>query len=305
VEVRTGDILDQASLTRACEGVDVLFHVAAVHRNFSPNPDDIIRPAVEGTKNAIAAARAAGVKRLVYTSSGATVGFTADPNHALGEDDFLDTAAHAYTRAKIEAEKVAREEAKSEGLEIVILNPSGVFGPRDYRITPATRGIVGILQGDPIFFHLHVTDVRDLGKAHVLAAEKGKHGRRYIIVGDHVSPVQVRDMYAKISGIRPATFQPPRFLANFLAGRMEKTATATGGDAGLTRGMVTDNFGRHLVYDGSRARSELGVTCRPAEECTRDTIRWLLFMGALKPKVDAKIRKVMGAAAEPDPDWTK
>ncbi len=305
VETRTGDILDQASLVRACEGVDVLFHVAAVYKNFTPNPDDIIKPAIEGTKNAIAAARAAGVKRLVYTSTGATMGFTPDPKRPITEDDFLETAATPYIRAKIEAEKVVREAAKSDGLEIVILNPSGVFGPRDYRIGPATRAIIGLLQGDPTFFYVGVTDVRDVGRAHVLAAEKGKHGRRYLVVGDTVSPAQVRDAYGRIAGIKPPTFAPPRFLLNFLAGRMEKQALATGGDANLTRDMLKDALGKHLAYDGSRSKSELGMTYRPAEEVIRDTIRWLLFMGALKPKVDAKVRKAMGAAAEPDADWTK
>ncbi len=86
---------------------------------------------------------------------------------------------------------------------------------------------------------------------------------------------------------------------------MEKKAIATGGDAGLTRGMVQDNFGRHLVYDGSRARTELGATFRSGDVVLRDAIRWLLFVGALEPKVDAKIRRVMGSAAEPDRDWTK
>ena len=305
VEVRTGDILDRASLARACEGVDVLFHVAAVYKNFSANPDDILRPAVEGTKNAIAAARAAGVKRLVYTSTGATVGFAADPKSALTEDDFLETAETPYIRGKIEAEKVVREAAKENGLEIVILNPSGVFGPRDYRLGPATRGIVGLLQGDPAFLHMCITDVRDVGKAHVLAAQKGEHGRRYLVVGDVMSPVQLRDAYGRLTGIKPATFTPPRFLLNFLAGRMEKQAAATGGDANLTRALVKDAIGRHLVYAGSRSRTELGMTYRGGEDVIRDAVRWALFTGALKPKVDAKVRRAMGAAAEPDPDWTK
>lgn len=305
VEVRTGDILDVQSLEQACEGVDVVFHVAAVHRNYSTDPNVIMGPAVEGTKNAIAAAQAKGVKRLVYTSSGATIGFTADPKHALTEDDFLGTAANPYVRGKIAAERLALEAAKGGTLEVVVLNPSGVFGPRDYRLTPATRGIMGILQGDPLFFHLCPTDVRDVGTAHVLAAEKGKSGRRYIVTGPPLSPVELRDAVVKLTGIKPPTFQPPRFVARFLAGRMEKRATKEGGDANLTRAMVEDNLGKHLVYDATRIKTELGATFRSGEDVLRDAIRWLLFFGGLKPKIEDKIRRVMGGMAAPDADWTK
>jgi len=300
--VRTGDILDAGSVTRAMAGTELVFHVAAAHRNFAVNPDDIVRPAVEGTKNVLEAARAAGVRRVVYASTAATVGLTADPARALTEDDFVETAEAPYMRGKIEAEKAARAAAD---LDVVIVNPSGVFGPRDYRITPASRAIVGALQGDPVFLHLCVTDVRDVASAHVLAATKGQKGRRYIATGDALAPKETAALFAKLGGVKPPTFTPPRFLANFLAGRMEKKAALEGGDAGLTRAMVKDALGRHLVYDSSRARTELGATFRPAEQVLKDTFRWLVFIGALSPKAAAKVNRALGAAAAPDPDWTK
>jgi dihydroflavonol-4-reductase len=304
VEVRTGDILDVASLKRACEGVEVLFHVAAPHRQFAVDPSDITRPAVEGTKNAIAAARAAKVRRIVYTSTGATVGFTADPKRPLNEDDFLAKAAAPYAAGKIEAERAALKAAQKGDLEVVVVNPSATFGPRDHRLTPASRAIVGLLQGDPSFLHICIADVRDVGAAHVLAAQRGKSGRRYLLVGDAKSPSEVRDTLGKLTGIKPSTFLPPRFILRFVAGRMEKKAAATGGDAPLTRAILEDNWGRHLVYDGTRARTELGARFRSAEDVLRDSIRWLLFVGALKPGVAAKVRRAMGSAADPDADWT-
>ncbi len=123
--------------------------------------------------NVLEAARAAGVRRVLYTSTAATVGLTADPARALTEDDFVEAAEAPYMRAKIEAERAARA---ATVLDVVILNPSGVFGPRDYRITPSSRAIVGALQGDPMFLHFCVTDVRDVASAHVLAATKGQEG---------------------------------------------------------------------------------------------------------------------------------
>jgi len=161
------------------------------------------------------------------------------------------------------------------------------------------------MQGDPVFLYLSVTDVRDVASAHVLAATKGQKGRRYIATGDVLAPKETAALFSKLAGVKPPTFTPPRVLASFLAGRMEKKATLEGGDAGLTRAMVKDALGRHLVYDSSRARTELGATFRPAEQVLRDTFRWLLYIEALVPKTAAKVRRALGEAAAPDADWTR
>ena len=228
---------------------------------------------------------AASVGRLIAsTYSAFNLGFATPDQQAslLGPFRFAESAERAH-RAAI---------AEALGAPMVL-------------VAEEAGAIVGVLQGDPAFLHMCVTDVRDVGRAHVLAAQKGEHGRRYLVVGDVMSPAQLRDAYGRIAGVTPATFTPPRFLLNFLAGRMEKVAAATGGDANLTRALVKDAVGKHLVYEGSRSRAELGATYRGGDEVIRDALRWVLFMGALKPKVDAKVRRAMGAAAEPDPDWTK
>ena len=305
VEERVGDLLDAASLRSAMEVVELVFHVAAAHRNYSADPQDIIRPAIEGTQNVLAAARGAGVRRIVYTSTGATVGFTSDPEKALTEDDFLETAEAPYARAKIEAERLVRDAAKTGDLELVILNPSGVFGPLDYKITPATQALVGLAGGDPVFLHLSVTDVRDLASCHVLAATKGASGRRYLATGPVVRPAEMRALCERVTGIRPMSFTPPRFLANLGAAAMEAKARITRSDAKVTRAIVNDAFGKHLVYDSTRARTELGATFRAAEDTLRDAYRWLLFVDALPPRAAAKVRARMGADAAPDPSWVR
>lgn len=302
VETRNGDLLDEGSLRDAMKGVEIVFHVGAVHANFARDEASIVRPAVDGTRNVLRAARASGVRRVVYTSTGATIGFTDDPTNPLDESYSLATAQSPYVRGKIEAERVALGEA--DGLEVVVVNPSGVFGPRDYRVTPATRGLVGGLQGDPIFFHLSVTDVRDVADCHVRAATRGQSGRRYLATGDVVAPARTRELFRALGGVAPPTFRPPRFLASFLAGRMEKKASASGGDAPLTRAMVADVFGRHLAYDSRRARTELGASFRGAEAVLRDAFRWLVFAKALAPRVEAKVRAALGAHAAPEPDWS-
>lgn len=302
---REGDLLDPGSLARACEGVAWVFHVASPHRNWSRDPDEIVRPAVEGTRNVLDAARAAGVTRVVVTSSGAAVGFTDDPAKPLDETAFLRHAESPYTRAKIEAEALARQYAERGGLDVVITNPSGVLGPRDYKPTPATASFTAMLQGDPLFLHLCVTDVRDVAAGHVLAAQKGANGRRYLLTGDRVSPKELAALLARLGGVKAPTFRPPRFLLRFMAGRFEKKAAAGGGDAPITRAQIDDVYGRHLLYDATRARTELGATFRPAADVLRDTFRWLLFVDALKPAVRDRVRAALGADAAPEPDWTK
>jgi dihydroflavonol-4-reductase len=303
VEVREGDLRDADSVERAMSGVEVVFHAGAVHRNWAADHDDILRPAIDGTRNVLLGARKRGVRRIVLTSSGATVGFTPDPRKALDESSYLKHVESPYARSKIEAEAVAREEG--EGLEVVTVNPSGVFGPRDYRLTPATRAIMGLVQGDPAFFHVCITDVRDVAEGHVLAATRGHAGERYLLTGDPCSPEIVRKHLQALAGVSPPLFRPPRFLAWLLAWGMERKAGKTGGDAGLTRAMVADNFGRHLVYDSSRARRQLGVSFRAAREVLRDTLRWLLFVDALTPKAAGKVRAALGSEVAPDADWER
>ena len=249
------------------------------------------------------AAAKAGVKRVVVTSSGATVGFGKDPARPLDESHRQERRASAYIRAKLEQEALALEAAKAGRTEVVVLNPSGVFGPRDYRLTPATRAIVGLLQGDPAFLHVCATDVRDVARAHVLALEKGKSGERTLITGEQLAPKQLSALFAEVAGVKVPVFRPPLFLLKLIIGRAEKKAQRDGTDPPTTRAAIEDVDGGHLVYDSARSKAELGMTYRSAREVLTDTFRWLLHVKALKPKVAARVRAALGERAAPDPDW--
>lgn len=304
VEVREGDLLDRASVERAMAGVEIVQHVGAVHRNVAPDPDAIVRPAVEGTRHVLEAARRANVRRVVVTSSGATVGFAKDPTKPLDEASRLASAKSAYVRAKIEEEKVALA-AAAEGQDVVVVNPSGVFGPLDYRLTPATRGLIGLLQGDPAFLHLCVTDVRDVARAHVLAAGKGVRGERYLVTGEQLTPAAIAALCGELAGVRPSTFRPPGFLIRFIVGRGERAALRDGTDAPASRDAFDDLAGGHLAYDSSRSREELGMSYASARSVLTDAFRWLLFVDALRPAVASKVRAALGERAAPDRDWSK
>jgi dihydroflavonol-4-reductase len=305
VEVREADLLDPATLQDALEGADVVFHVASPHRNFALNPQEIIRPAVEGTRNVLEAARSRAVQRVVVTSSAATVGFAPDPTRPLDESSHLDRAASPYTQSKIEAERLAMRMALAGGPEVVVVNPSGVFGPGDYRITPASQALVGILQGDPAMFYVSVTDVRDVAAGHVRAAERGEPGKRYLLTGDLLSPTQLGAVVHELSSVRPKAMRPPRWLLGLVARVAERRAARAGTDASITRALLDDVYGKHLAYDSKRARDELGARFRPAADVLRDAFRWLLFVDALKPKVAERLRSALGASAAPDPDWRR
>jgi dihydroflavonol-4-reductase len=300
VELREGDLLDAASVRAAMAGVDVVFHAGAVHRNWAADADAITRPAVHGTRNVLAAA---GTRRVVYCSTAATIGFADDVNKPLAESASLPTAKSAYVRGKIEAEKVALE-AGANGQDVVVLNPSGIFGPRDYRLTPATRAMIGLLQGDPAFIGVCLTDVRDVARAHIAAVEHGRRGERYLVTGEALAPAQLAALFADVAGIKPATMRPPTFLLKFLVGRMEKQAAATGGDAPASRDAIDDLGKRHLVYDSGKSRRELGLSYRGARDVLVDACRWLLHVSALKPKSAAKVRAKLGDRAAPDSDWS-
>ena len=247
-------------------GVDVVIHAGAVHRNWAAEADAITRPAIEGTRNVLAAA---GTRRVVYCSTGATVGFAEDVKKPLSESASLATAKSAYVRGKIEAEKVALA-AAAAGQDVVVLNPSGIFGPRDYRLTPATRAMLGLLHGDPAFIGVCLTDVRDVARAHVAAVDKARRGERYLVTGDALAPAELARLFADVAGIKPATMRPPTWLLKFLVGRMEKQAAATGGDAPASRDAIDDLGKRHLVYDASKSRRELGVSYRGARDVLID-----------------------------------
>lgn len=300
VEVRRGDLLDAAAVKAAMDGAEAVIHVGAAHRMVAKDASVITGPAVEGTRNVLDAMKAHGLRRLVYTSTGATVGFTRDPGRPLDESHFFRDAKGTYTRGKVEAEQLV---LGAGHVDAVVLNPSGVFGPGDWRLTPASRGLVGLLQGDPALFALHLTDVRDVGEAHAVALERGEPGTRTLLVGDAFLPAQLAATCAEVTGIKPPTLRPPGFLLRFLVGRAEKQALKQGTDAAATVEALDDLAGGHLLYDGARARRQLGMQWRPGREVLRDATRWLLARDALKPKVAGRIRAFMGAAAAPDADW--
>jgi dihydroflavonol-4-reductase len=176
VSVTTGDLVDRASLERAVEGCEALFHVAADYRIWVPNPDDIYRINVAGTRDLMLAAGAAGVKRVVYTSSVATLGLNGDrsPSNEDTSVTLAEMIGH-YKRSKFLAEQEVHKLVQEAGLPAVIVNPSAPVGPRDIKPTPTGRLVLDAVRGRmPAYVDtgLNVVHVDDVGIGHVLAFER-------------------------------------------------------------------------------------------------------------------------------------
>src|SRR5271169_2038479 len=233
-----GDLRDAASIAPALSGCDVVFHVAADYRLWVRDPQEMYRSNVEGTRALLEAARKQGVRRVVYTSSVATMGFGSNGcagGHLAGhhfEDRRLtdedspvsirDMIGH-YKRSKFMAEQVAIEAARS-GVDVVIVNPTTPIGERDVKPTPTGRIVLDFLKRKfPAYVEtgLNLVDVRECARGHLVALEKGKSGERYILGGEDLTLKQILDKLGKITGLPSPTVKLPYFVA-YAAGAVDE-----------------------------------------------------------------------------------
>jgi dihydroflavonol-4-reductase len=215
VECVPGDLCDPASLRSAIAGCGLLFHVAADYRLWSKDPGALYQSNIEGTRHLLKAAREAGIERIVYTS---TVGCIGMPHDRLGDEDtpvsINDMTGH-YKRSKWLAEQVALEEARA-GLPVVIVNPTAPVGDHDWKPTPTGKIIVDFLKGNmPAFVDtgLNLVDARDTAEGHLLAAERGKPGERYILGCENLTLQQILSRLASLTGRKAPTLQVPYAVA--------------------------------------------------------------------------------------------
>jgi dihydroflavonol-4-reductase len=279
-----GDLRDRASLAAALNGVRFLFHAAADYRLWARNPEEIHRNNVEGTRLIMEEAMRAGVERVVYTSSVATLkltdGAAATEDHPLAEGEGIG----AYKRSKVAAERLVEAMIRRDGLRAVIVNPSTPIGPRDVRPTPTGRIIVEAASGRmPAFVDtgLNLVHVDDVAAGHVAALSRGQIGERYILGGDNVFLADMLADIARLVGRRPPTLKLPRTMLYPIAYGAELLATVRGVEPFIT--MDGLRMARHhMFFDDSKARRELGYVSRPYREGLSDAIAWFHSRGYLK-----------------------
>ena len=211
VETVVGDLRDRSSLDSAVRGCESLFHVAADYRLWSRNPQDLYDINVDGTLNILRAAGDAGVNRIVYTSSVATLGIKDDGSDSDEETlATIDTMVGHYKRSKFIAEQEVRRLAEREKLPVVVVNPSTPIGPRDIKPTPTGRVIVKAAAGRmPAFVDtgLNLVHVDDVADGHLFAHEKGKMGERYILGGENWTLQAILTEVANLTGRKPPRVQ--------------------------------------------------------------------------------------------------
>ena len=274
-EIFEGDMRDRASMTAALQDVRYLFHVAADYRLWARNPEDIVTANLQGADAVMHAALDAGVERIVYTSSVATLR-AGDASTSVDETSPLDEGegVGAYKRSKVVAERLVERLVADRGLPAVIVNPSTPIGPRDVKPTPTGRIVVEAASGRiPAFVDtgLNLVHVDDVARGHLLAMEKGAIGERYILGGQNVS---LRDLLADIAaltGRKPPTINLPRAPLYPLAWAAEAVGQITGKEPFVTRDALK-MASHHMFFTSAKAERDLGYTARPYREALADAV---------------------------------
>lgn len=275
-DVVIGDIRDRTSLAEALRDVRYLIHAAADYRLWSRTPSEIITTNAEGTRCVMEEALRAGVERIVYTSSVATIALRddmpADESSPLSEHD----AIGAYKKSKVIAERLVEEMVQRQRLPAVIVNPSTPIGPRDVKPTPTGRIIVEAASGRmPAFVDtgLNLVHVDDVAAGHLAALARGTIGGRYILGGENV---YLRDMLAEIArvvGRKPPRVRLPIAPLYPLAFVAEGVGLITGREPFLTLDGLR-MARHHMFFNDAKARRELGYSARPYRDGIADAITW-------------------------------
>jgi dihydroflavonol-4-reductase len=277
VETMEGDLRDATSLARAMAGIQFVFHVAADYRLWARNPQDIVHSNVEGTRNLMNAALHAGIERIVYTSSVATLKSRLDGG-ASDEKFRLDphAAVGAYKYSKVVAERLVDAMVAEHDLPAVIVNPSTPIGPRDVRPTPTGRIIVEAAAGRMpgyVDTGLNLVHVDDVAAGHLAALEKGRRGERYILGGENVLLGDMLREIARQVGRPPPRLRLPRRLIFPIAYAAEAIAYFRGREPFVTTTGLRLAKDR-MFFTSAKAERELGYRARPYGEAIADAIAW-------------------------------
>ncbi len=277
-----GDLLQPASLKSALAGCDCVFHVAADYRLWTRDPAQMYRCNVEGTRAIIEAARDAGVRRVVYTSSVATMGFAANPQVADEKSPVsLAMMIGHYKRSKFMAERVALEAGRA-GNDVVVVNPTTPVGEQDIKPTPTGRIILDFLKRKfPAYVDtgLNVVDVGEVARAHVAALERARPGERYILGGENLTLKQILDKLSAITGLPAPTMRLPYAVA-WAAGAADTLFTGMLLRREPRVPLDAVRIGRKKMWVSSaKAERELGFKIVPVDDALRRAAAWFRLHG--------------------------
>jgi dihydroflavonol-4-reductase len=276
-----GDVLDEDALADGMAGCELLYHVAGVNSMCPADPAKLFHVNVRGAESAVRAAARAGVRRVVLTSSAAALG---EPHGAVGNEDtkHRGTYLSVYERSKHEGELAAFAAARRAGIELVSINPSSVQGPG--RKTGTGRILIAYLNGRLRAFvdtQISIVDIDDCIDAHLLGAERGADGERYVVNGATISAREALTIVSELSGVRRRVRIVPAPVARAGGALIEGLYRARGKTPPVCREMVRTLLHGHR-YDGSRAARALGLDYTPVAETFRRTIDWAIAEGLVR-----------------------
>jgi dihydroflavonol-4-reductase len=282
VEVARGDLRDAGSLAAAVQGCSRLFHVAADYRLWVPDPEAMYAANVQGTKDLLAAAAAAGVEKVVYTSTVGALGNPGDGKPGTEETpvSLADMVGH-YKRSKFLAEQAGLEYAR-QGLPVVLVHPSAPVGPWDARPTPTGQIIVDYLKGRmPAYLEtgLNLVHVRDVAQGHLLAEEKGRVGEKYILGNQNLSLSEIFQMLAGITGIPAPRVRLPYGPILALSYLDEWFATHISGKPPRMPVAGVKMAKKFMYFDNSKAVRELGLPQTPVPQALEEAVAWFQGQG--------------------------
>jgi dihydroflavonol-4-reductase len=277
------DLRDETAVAAAMRGAGALYHVAADYRLWARDPEEIVRNNLFMTQAVMKAALSAGVSRVVYTSSVATLlpldGGVSDETHPATPDQ----ATGAYKRSKVVAERLVEQMVAQNGLPAVIVNPSTPIGPRDVRPTPTGRVVVEAANGKmPAYVDsgLNLVHVDDVAAGHVLAEAHGAIGRRYVLGGQDVTLGRMLADIAVLAGRKPPRVKLPIAPLFPIAALAELGGMVTGREPFVTLDSL--RMARHrMFYSSARAQAELGYRARPYTEALADAVAWFRAAGMI------------------------
>lgn len=277
VEIVEGDLRDAESLKRAVTGCNTLFHIAADYRLWIPDPDTMYKTNVDGTRNLIIAATDAGVEKIIYTSSVATLGINSDgtPSNETTSVSILDMVGH-YKRSKFLAEQEVNNIVKEQACPVTIVNPSTPIGPRDIKPTPTGRIVLDTLRKRmPAYVDtgLNIVHVDDVAKGHLLALEKGEIGERYILGGDDMTLASILEYICVSQDMSAPTIRLPHNLIIPIAWFMERLAKITQKEPRATVDSVRMSK-KMMFFSSEKAKEKLGYQSRPGVEGLKAAIDW-------------------------------
>jgi dihydroflavonol-4-reductase len=281
VEVARGDALDEEALARGMRGCELLYHVAGVNTLCPEDPVELFHVNVRGAEVAVRAAARAGVRRVVLTSSAAALG---EAKGAVGREDSPHRGFYLsdYERSKREGEEAALAAGRAAGVEVVSVNPSSVQGPG--RAGGTGRILIAYLNGRLRAFvdtTLSLVDIDDCSAGHLLAAERGVPGERYVLNGATLTSLEALEIASELSGVRHDVRLLPAPVAKAAAAAVELGFRAARHHPPVCRAMVRTMLHGHR-YDGSRATRELGLEYTPIRDTLGRTIEWARAEGLVR-----------------------